>query len=285
MRSRIFSCKKYTKVWLETQVVRMAYSEHMTSDRLYHVGFGLSDLEPNPPIVALLSGDPERAKLIADTYLEDVTTLSEHRGLFSYVGTLENGKRMLSATSGMGAPSLSIVVNELIQLGIKTIIRVGTCGSIQDHVKAGSVVISKAALCRQGAANDIAPLEYPSSADPFVTVAMANTAKELNVEHHVGITASVDTFYEGQERSGGANPHLMRSNQGMILEYMNLNVLNFEMESGTLFKMANVYGFQAACVCAVVAQRTENESIVLEKKDQAIKNAILVAVKTAAQFA
>jgi uridine phosphorylase len=263
----------------------MAYSGFMTSDRLYHVGFGRSDLEPNPPTIALLSGDPDRAKLIANTYLHDVTTLSEHRGLFSYVGTLENGKRMLSATSGMGAPSLSIVVNELIQVGIKTIIRVGTCGSIQDHVKAGSIVISKAALCRQGASNDIAPLEYPSSADPFVTVALANTARDLNVEHHVGITASVDTFYEGQERSGGSNPHLLRANQGMILEYMNLNILNFEMESGTLFKMADVYGFQAACVCAVVAQRQDNESIILEKKDLAIQNAILIAVKTAAQYA
>jgi uridine phosphorylase len=263
----------------------MLYSERMDSDKLYHIGFGRSDLAPNPPTVALLSGDPDRAKLIANTYLKEVITLSEHRGLFSYLGTLDNGQRMLSATSGMGAPSLSIVVNELIQVGIKTIIRVGTCGSIQDHVKAGSVVISKAALCRQGAANDIAPLEYPSSADPFLTVALANCAKDLNVEHHVGITASVDTFYEGQERSGGANPHLMRANQGMILEYVNLNVLNFEMESGTLFKMADVYGFRAGCVCAVVAQRTENESIVLEQKDRAVQNAILVAVNTAAQFA
>jgi uridine phosphorylase len=95
----------------------------------------------------------------------------------------------------------------------------------------------------------------------------------------------VDTFYEGQERSGGANPHLLRVNQGMILEYLNLNVLNFEMESGTLFKMGDVYGFQAACVCAVVAQRQDNESIILEKKDLAIQNAILVAVKTAEQYA
>ncbi len=67
----------------------------------------------------------------------------------------------------MGAPSLSIVVNELIQVGIKTIIRIGTCGAIQNRIKIGDIIISQAALCRQGAANDIAPPEYPAVADPF----------------------------------------------------------------------------------------------------------------------
>jgi uridine phosphorylase len=222
--------------------------------KFYHIGFGKEDLGENPPTVALLSGDPDRATLIANTKLTNVKTLSEHRGLNSYFGLLPNGKPLLSATSGMGAPSLSIVVNELVQVGIKTIIRVGTTGSIQAHVPPGSVVISKAALCKQGAANDIAPPEYPASADPFVTVALVEAAKAQNLEHYVGVTASVDTFYEGQERTESANPHLMRSLQGMTEEYRHLNILNYEMEAGTLFKMGNVYGFAAGCVCGVVAQ-------------------------------
>jgi uridine phosphorylase len=250
-------------------------------EKLYHIGFSKDDLGSTPPKVALLSGDPERAKLIAKTYLKSVKTLSEHRGLNSYVGLLPDGTSLLSATSGMGAPSLSIVVNELIQVGINIIIRVGTCGSIQPHVKAGSVVISSAALCKQGAANDVAPLEYPAVADPFLTVALANAANHLQVDHHVGITASVDTFYEGQGRTGSANSHLLRSLQGMLTEYQNLNVLNFEMESGTLFKMASVYGFRAACICAVVAQRVDGEQVILDKKDAAVQNAIRVAVKVA----
>lgn len=255
-----------------------------TMEKLYHIGFSKDDLGSLPPKVALLSGDPDRATMIAKTYLKKVKTLSEHRGLNSYVGLLPDGTPLLSATSGMGAPSLSIVVNELIQVGINTIIRVGTCGSIQPQVKAGSVVISSAALCRQGAANDVAPLEYPAVADPFLTVALANAAGNLKVDHHVGITASVDTFYEGQGRVGSANPHLLRSLQGMVEEYQHLNVLNFEMESGTLFKMANVYGFRAACICAVVAQRVDSEQVILEKKDTAVQNAIKVAVKAAGEI-
>lgn len=124
---------------------------------LYHIGFGPEDLGDQRPTLALLSGDPNRATQIAQTKLSQIKTLSENRGLNSYLGFLPNGRPIISATSGMGAPSLSIVVNELVQIGIRTIIRVGTSGSIQEDVKPGSVVISKAALCRQGAANDIAP--------------------------------------------------------------------------------------------------------------------------------
>lgn len=253
----------------------------MTKQHLYHLGFGLDDLGQQPPTIALLSGDPERAHLIAKTYLQNIHLLSENRGLNTYLGNLPNGSIILSATSGMGAPSLSIVVNELIQVGIRKIIRIGTCGSIQSHVTVGSIVISRGALCRQGAANDIAPIEYPAAADPFLTVALVNAARELKVEHHLGITASVDTFYEGQERTDSANSNLMRSLQGITEEYRRLNVLNYEMECGTLFKMAGVYNFAAACVCGVVAQRTIGENIILNQKDLAVNHAIQVALAAA----
>jgi len=250
----------------------------MSTSRFYHIGFGSDDLGADPPLIALLSGDPERARTIAQTHLRDVRELSEHRGLNSYLGRLASGRQILSATSGMGAPSLSIVANELVQAGIRQIIRVGTCGSIQAHVPPGSVVITRAALCRQGAANDIAPPEYPAAADPFLTVALVEAARELQVEHHLGITASVDTFYEGQERSESANPHLLRSLRGITEEYRHLNILNYEMESGTLFKMAGVYGFAAGCVCAVIAQRTASEQVVIDQKAAAIEQAIKVAL-------
>jgi uridine phosphorylase len=252
---------------------------------LYHIGFGPEDLGDNPPTLAILSGDPGRATQIAQTRLSQTKVLSENRGLNSYLGFLPSGRPIISATSGMGAPSLSIVVNELVQVGIRTIIRVGTSGSIQEDVRPGSVVISKAALCRQGAANDIAPPEYPASADPFLTVALVEAAQRLGVEYALGVTASVDTFYEGQERTGSANPHLLRALQGITEEYRNLRILNYEMEAGTLFKMGNVYGFAAACVCGIIAQRTKAEQPILEAKDVAVQRAIDVAIEVAAQFA
>ncbi len=251
----------------------------------YHIGFGREDLGSNPPKMVLLSGEPERSRHIANTYLDNTRLLSEYRGLTSYIGYLSNDKPILVATSGMGAPSISIVVNELIQVGVTQVIRVGTSGSIQPHVRAGSIVISQAALCRQGAANDIAPQDYPAAADPFLTVALVEAARELKIEYHLGITASVDTFYEGQERrESNANSHLQGWLCGITEEYRNLNILNYEMEAGTLFKMAGVYGVAAACVCAVIAQRIEGEDIIFDSKENAVEKAIQVALKTAQSF-
>ncbi len=259
----------------------------MSQDIKYHIGFGREDLGENPPTFVLLSGDPERARKIAQetpgVRLEK--RLSENRGLNSYLAVLPNGRRFISATSGMGAPSLSIVVNELVQLGLRQIIRVGTSGAIQPDVQVGSVVISRAALTRQGAANDIAPVEYPAAANPFLTLALVDAARKLKVDWHIGLTASVDTFYEGQERTeSSANKHLLRSLEGVTAEYRNLNILNYEMECGTLFKLGSVYGFAAACICGIIANRTQSENVVMDLKQQAVDNAIRVALRAVADF-
>lgn len=253
----------------------------MIGQPLYHIGFSQDDLGVAPPIAALLCGDPERARRIARE-TDDVTclaTLSENRGLNSYLCQMADGPRFVAATSGMGAPSLSIVVNELFTVGLRTIIRVGTSGGIAAEVKAGDLVISHAALCRQGAALDIAPLEFPAAADPHVTVALTDAAKLLGITAHLGVTASVDTFYEGQERSDSANPHLLRSLRGVSEEYRQLKILNYEMEAATLFKMGLVYGFDAGCVCAVLAERLVAESVDLAVKQQAERDAVRVALR------
>jgi len=253
----------------------------MTSPRQYHIGFGRDDL-PAGTSIALLSGDPHRSELIATERLGDGRALSRNRGLDAFLAELPSGRPVVCATSGMGAPSASIVVNELVQSGISTIIRIGTSGSIQPHVRIGSVVIGSSALTVQGAADDIAPPQYPAAADPFLTVALAHAAEDLGVDHHVGIMGSVDTFFEGQERTeSSANPQLLRCHRGSIEEYRSLRVLNLEMEAGTLFKMGGVYGFSAGCVVGIIAHRDQEERPDLANKDAAVANAVEVAVTAA----
>ncbi len=252
----------------------MASADH----RPYHIGFGIADLAPDTT-VALLSGDPHRSTHIATQRLGAAQMLSNGRGLDSWSAQLPSGRPVVCATSGMGAPSASIVINELAQIGIRTIIRIGTSGSIQPHVEVGSLVIPHAALCRHGAADDIAPTEYPAAADPFLTVSLANAAAAAGISYHVGVTASVDTFFEGQGRTqSSANPHLLRKHEGMIEEYAHLGILNFEMEAGTLFKMGGVYGLRTACVLAIIAQRNASEEPDLAAKDRAIDDAITIAI-------
>jgi uridine phosphorylase len=252
----------------------------VTVDRLYHVGFGPDDL-PEPTTVALLSGDPGRSELIATERLTATRALGRNRGLDAFWGRTPSGRPVVCATSGMGAPSTSIFVNELVQAGITTIVRIGTTGSVQDHVGIGSVVVASGALTNQGAAADIAPEAYPAAADPFLTVALAGAAQGSGVGHHVGVVASTDTFFEGQERStSSANPHLLRRLHGLVDEYRSLGVLSLEMEAGTLFKMGGVYGFAAGCVLAVIAQRGAAEEPDLSVKDAAVARAVDVAVAT-----
>ena len=254
----------------------------MEEQRKYHIGFGRHDLREDLPFAVILCGDPGRTRKVATEFpgVELIRPLSENRGLASFLVRIPGGREVICATSGMGASSLSIVVNELAAIGLSRMIRVGTTGSIQDHVRAGSIIITRAALCRQGASLDIAPPEYPAAADPFLTMALVQAARELRVDWHMGVTASVDTFYEGQERTlTSANPHLLRHLRGITEEYRHLNILNFEMECGTLLKMAGVYGFAAACVCAVIDDRTTGEGIDLSLKGRTEDDAISVALK------
>jgi uridine phosphorylase len=252
---------------------------------LYHLGFEMATLGDCSPRLAFLSGDPDRAELVAHNYLQEPRCLGKNRGLVTYLGYLGDRVPVLSSTSGMGAPSMSIVVNELIQGGIQQIVRIGTCGAIQPQIEVGSVIITQGALCRQGAALDVAPVEYPAVADPFWTVAMVEAARSLNIPYHVGLTASVDTFYEGQGRCNtSGNTYLQRHLRGITEEYQQLNLLNYEMEAGTLLKMAGVYGFKAACICGVIAQRTQSENIRPESKQIAIDRAIRVAFEAAISF-
>lgn len=247
---------------------------------LYHLGFEPEDLVAGTH-VALLSGDPGRSESIATDYLSDSRSLARNRGLDVFSAKLPDGAPVVCATSGMGGPSTSIVVNELAQAGIDTIIRIGTSGSIQQHVEAGSVVIASAALTNHGSARDIAPVGYPAVADPFLTVALADAANGADIAHHVGVVASADTFYEGQERRESANPNLLRRHDGTIDEYAGLGVLGFEMETGTLFTMGGVYGLSTAAVLAIVAQRHRSETVDAAATQGAVDAAIRVAIDAA----
>lgn len=251
---------------------------------LPHMNFDIDFLRQNNVTLCILCGDPQRSQMIAEKYLKNTALITDHRGLNCYIGDTSLGKPILIATSGMGAPSASIVVNELAQAGITTIIRVGSTGSIAPHIPLGSVIVNFASLCRQGAANDIAPLEYPAAASPVISNSLCLNAKKIYDKVFYGINASVDTFYEGQERYQGANPNLMEKQRGLIKEYQNLNILNFEMETGTILKMANVYKLHAGSICAVVATRyssgTEGEALHLEGANAAVDICVRSALAT-----
>ena len=176
----------------------------------------------------LLPGDPLRAKYIAETYFDDVTQVNEERGLLGYTGTWE-GKRVSVQGTGMGCPGATIVFEELIQLGCKRLMRVGTCGGLQPHHALGDLIVALSAVPADATARHLANDEphCPTASWDLIHGAV-HAAKELGQPMHVGPIVSSDVFY---------NP-----NEGQYERWSSRGVLGVEMEASALFTVAAIGG-------------------------------------------
>ncbi|MEM0320978.1 MAG: uridine phosphorylase [Thermoprotei archaeon] len=218
----------------------------------YHIGLKRGDL----PRYVLLPGDPERLSKIASTWSSSVQ-LAKRRQYVSIRGSYK-GVDISALSTGIGGPAVSIVVEELAWLGVDTMIRVGSCGSVREDVKVGDIVITKAALRFDGASNAYAPPGFPAAADPEVYLALVEAAGSLGVRYHTGLTATFDAFYVAQGRPGfkGYLPRTLRS---WVEDMRSLNVVNVEMEGATLLTLSNLYGLRGGVVCSVFANRVTDE--------------------------
>jgi purine-nucleoside phosphorylase len=221
------------------------------------------------PLV-LLPGDPNRARRIAERFDEgSARQVNDHRGLLGFTGTYR-GTPVSVQTSGMGTPSISIVVEELLRLGARSLIRVGTCGGIAAGLKTGDLVIATGACPVDGATRTYLHGEaYAPVADFELTRALVDAASNEGVEARTGLVASVDVFY---------NP-----DDDYARRWRERGVLAFEMEASALFFLAARSGVRAACaltVSDVLSEEvtTEESYLPLEELDRAIDRMIRVAL-------
>jgi len=208
--------------------------------------------------LAIVPGDPGRVERIAATF-DRHEFLAAHREFTSYLGW-HGETPVVICSSGIGGPSTSIAVEELAQLGVRTFLRVGTTGGIQPQLLPGDVIVTTGAVRLDGASLHFAPMEFPAVADFACTTALVAAAQDLGIEPHVGITASSDTFYPGQERYDTYSGRVTRRFQGSLEEWQAMGVLNYEMEAATLFTMCASSGLRAGCVAGVLVNRTQQET-------------------------
>lgn len=205
--------------------------------------------------IAFLPGDPARSAVIAGAvskaYGSPFRQIASKRE-FTTCLTSAFGQGVLVTSTGIGGPSTSIAVDELAQLGVRTFIRVGTTGAIQDNIKNGHCVITTGSVRLDGASTHYAPIEFPAVADFSVVSALVEGAKKAGIPCHVGITASSDTFYPGEERTDAFRKYILREFVGATKEWRSLGVLNYEMESATLLTMTASMGLRGGCVTGVV---------------------------------
>ncbi len=179
------------------------------------------------PIV-LLPGDPNRATRIAERFdggLAASRRVNEHRAMFGYTGTFR-GIPVSVQTTGMGTPSLSIVVEELLRLGARRLIRVGTCGGIGRGIRTGDLVVASAATPFDGTtATYLHGDPYAPTADFGLVRGLVDAAAAKGIRHHVGQVATVDVFY---------NP-----DPDYVSKWRSRGVLAFEMETSALYLLAS----------------------------------------------
>jgi len=209
----------------------------------------------------LLPGDPNRARRIAERFdggMENARLVNENRGLLGWTGT-HRGRPVSVQTTGMGTPSFSIVAEELLRLGAKQLIRVGTCGGIGRDLRTGDLVIAVSASPVDGATRTYLHGEpYAPTADFALTHALYHAAQEAGIPVHVGSVASVDVFY---------NP-----DPDYTSKWRARGVLAFEMEAAALFYLAAREDIQAACmltVSDVLSEDVTSEETYLSPEDLA----------------
>ncbi|WP_059052417.1 purine-nucleoside phosphorylase [Paenibacillus senegalimassiliensis] len=216
----------------------------------------------------LLPGDPLRAKYIADTYLSDVICYNEVRGMLGFTGTYQ-GKRISVQGTGMGVPSISIYVNELIQeYGVKNLIRVGTCGGMQEHVHVRDVILAQAS-CTDSSMNRhvFGGFDY----SPIASFPLLKAAYERGVEKglklHVGNIFTSDMFYRDNTTI-----------TGLLMKY---GVLGVEMETTALYTLAAKYGVQALTILTVSDHLLTGEETTSEERQTTFNQMMEVALDTA----
>lgn len=186
----------------------------------------------------LLPGDPLRAKYIAEHFLENATCYNEVRGMYGYTG-FYNGKKVSVQGTGMGQPSLSIYVTELFKFyGVQKAVRVGTCGAVQPTTKLRDVILASGA-CTDSSINTQRfgeTLHFAPVADFELLQRAYESAKQLGITPQVGLCASSDLFYDGN------------NNWKKWAEY---GVLGIEMEAAELYTLAAQFGRKALAVLTV----------------------------------
>ena len=243
---------------------------HYSSDGTqYHIGLKEGDIGE----YVILPGDPKRCKQIA-AYFDDPKLIADRREFVTYTGYLNNIKVSVTST-GIGGPSASIALEELVKVGGKYFIRVGTCGGMQPDVNSGDLVIATGAIRMEGTSKEYAPIEFPAIADYDIVTALKNSAEKLNIPHHLGIVQCKDAFY------GQHNPELMPVSyelENKWQAWLKMGTLASEMESAALFIAGSFLKVKVGSIFLVVANQ-EREKLgldnpVVHDTDSAIKVAI-----------
>ena len=218
--------------------------------------------------IVLMPGDPLRAKMIAETFLENPVQFNTVRNMFGYTGTY-NGKKISVMGSGMGIPSIGIYSYELYKFyGVETIVRVGSTGAMQEEIELFDTILVTGAYSDSSFAinqsNDHDEIQKP---DMEVTEKLRNSAEKLGIRVHEGTVYSSDVFYY--------EPEMMPAVNEKVAKY---HLLGAEMESFGLFHVAKVLGKKAACMLTVSDSIVSHKETTSEERQNKLIDMIKISL-------
>ena len=196
-----------------------------------HIMCGIGDVAK----YVLMPGDPTRVQRIAKQF-DSAEKKAEYRGFVTYTGETK-GIPVTSTSSGIGCPTTAIAMEELMNLGADTFIRVGTTGALVPHLDSGDIVVATGAVRWEGTSKTYIATEYPAVASYQVVNALLQAADELGIKVHPGIVISSDAYYGG--------------NDEVLRKFGEANVLSIEMEASLMFTLAGMRGVRAGAICTV----------------------------------
>ncbi|MFX0094159.1 MAG: nucleoside phosphorylase [Candidatus Hodarchaeota archaeon] len=234
--------------------------------RQYHIGLAPGEVAPYIVVV----GDQNRAAKAAK-FLDSVRIEQKNREFYSFTGEYKETPMTILST-GIGTDNVEIVMIELAQIiQNHTIIRVGSCGSLQPNIEIADFIISTGAVRLENTSLFFVDEGYPAIAHYEVILALSEACEQLKLPYHVGLTASASGFYGAQGRNIPGFPLKYPDLQEKLRDR---NVLNFEMESSTLFTLGTLQGIRTGTICTVYANRAKNQFITTDQKQKAEKNCI-----------
>ena len=239
--------------------------------RQYHIGLAPGEVAE----AVLLVGDPARAERVAQLF-DAVELERRNREYVTFTGT-HQGRRVTVMATGMGPDNTEIAVVELCQIVARpTLIRCGSCGSLQPWIQLGELVISSGAYRLENTSLQFVGEGYPAVAHPEVVLSLVQAADEAGWPYQVGITATAPGFYGAQGRDA---PGFPPRRQEVVEDLARQGVLNLEMETSCLLTLATLRRFRAGAVCAVYAARPNRTFVDAEEKHAAEGRCIQVGLR------
>jgi uridine phosphorylase len=212
-------------------------SQDKHSARQHHIDMEKGDVAPT----VLIPGDPGRVEVFA-SLMDEARKIAEKREYVTYTGT-KDGVPISCTSTGLGCPPTAIGVEELIRIGAKNIIRIGTCGAIQDFLEPGHMIIATGAVRGEHTSEELISMEYPAAADYRVVRALVDACEMLKLPYHLGIIRSHDAYYMESPQAHG-------DFFARIKPWQDMGVLALENESSTLFTICSMQGIRAGTILA-----------------------------------